>query len=97
MFERADPQLGRSLAAAVVLTPEAQADDAVARDLLDAVREVLGGLSRPRALAFVDRFGEELSTDTLRQALALLTAGAGDEPLYLTWDQLLTASAVRKS
>ena len=32
----------------------------------------------------------------IRQALALLTAGAGDEPLHLTWDQLLTASAVTK-
>jgi len=96
VFERADPQLGRSIAAAVVLTPDMHPDDAVARDLLDAVREVLGGLSRPRALAFVDRFGDELATDTLRQALALLTAGAGDEPLHLTWDQLLTASAVTK-
>jgi acetyl-CoA synthetase len=94
VFERADPQLGRSIAAAVVLTPGVRADEAVARDLLDAVREVLGGLSRPRALAFVDRFGDELPAAARRRALALLTARAADEPVHVTWDQVLSASAV---
>jgi acetyl-CoA synthetase len=93
VVERADPQLGRSLAAAVVLAPEVSADASVARDLLDTVRELLGGLPRPRALAFVDRFGDELAPEGLRRALALLTAGAGEEPLHLTWAQILAASA----
>ncbi|MGH3451543.1 MAG: AMP-binding protein [Haloechinothrix sp.] len=93
VVERADPQLGRSLAAAVALTAEVAPDSSVARDLLDAVRELLGGLSRPRALVFLDCFGDELSRETVRRALALLTAGAGEEPLHLTWVQVLAAAA----
>lgn len=93
VVERADSRLGRSLAAAVVLAPEVAADDSVASDLLDTVRELLGGLARPRALAFVDRFGHELSSEVLRRTLALLTASVGDEPLRLTWDQILAASS----
>jgi acetyl-CoA synthetase len=96
VVERADPQLGRSLAAAVVLAPDVPADESVARDLLDTVRELLGGLPRPQALAFVDRFGAELSPEALRRALALLTAGVGEEPLHLTWAQVLAASAASK-
>ncbi len=93
VVERADPQFGRSLAAAVALTPELAADATVARDLLDTVRELLGGLSRPRALVFLDRFGDELSRDAVRRALALLTAGAGEQPLHLNWSQVLAAAA----
>jgi acetyl-CoA synthetase len=90
--ERADPRLGRSLAAAVVLAQDAVADQHVATELLDAVRELLGGLARPRALAFVDRFGDELTPSTLRHTLGLLTARAADEPMRLTWTQILAAS-----
>ncbi|MPY77813.1 MAG: AMP-binding protein [Actinophytocola sp.] len=92
VVERADSQLGRSLAAAVVLASDVAADQSVARDLLDAVRDVLGGLARPRALVFVDRFGDELSADVLRRTLGLLTAGVGEEPLHLTWQQILAAA-----
>ncbi|MDS1270826.1 AMP-binding protein [Lipingzhangella sp. LS1_29] len=92
--ERSDPRLGRSLAAAVVLATGVSTDNTttLARDLLDAVREVLGGLARPRALCFVDRFGPELSAEARRRALAVLLAGAGEEPCTLTWDQLLAAA-----
>lgn len=93
VVERADTRLGRSLAAAVVLTDETAADDSVASGLLDTVRELLGGLARPRALVFVDRFGTELSADVLRRTLGLLAAGVGDEPLHLTWNQILAASS----
>lgn len=92
VIERADSTLGRSLAAAVVLTGETAADETVASDLLDTVRELLGGLARPRALVFVDRFGAELSPEALRKTLRLLMAGVGDEPVRLTWDQILAAS-----
>ncbi|MQA61307.1 MAG: AMP-binding protein [Actinophytocola sp.] len=93
VVERADSQLGRSLAAAVVLADDITADASVASDLLDAVRELLGGLARPRALVFVDRFGDELSADVLRRTLGLLTAGVGEQPLRLTWTQILAASS----
>jgi acetyl-CoA synthetase len=93
VVERADPRLGRSLAAAVVLAPDVPADQSIAPGLLDTVRELLGGLTRPRALAFVDRFGDELTPDVLRRTLGILTAGAEDKPLHLTWTQIVAASA----
>lgn len=90
--ERADPRLGRSLAAAVVLEPGLTGDAALGRDLLDAVREVLGGLARPRALGFVDRFADDLTPEARRSALSALLAGAGEEPVFLTWQQLQAAA-----
>ena len=92
VVERADVRLGRSLAAAVVLASDIEASAAVARDLLDTVREVLGGLARPRALLFVDRFGDELASVARRRALATLAASAGEEPLHVTWHQVLAAA-----
>lgn len=92
VVERADPRLGRSLAAAVVLVAEVCPDESTARDLLEAVREILGGLSRPRTLAFVDRFGTELSTEDRRRGITLLVTGASEMPLHLTWAQIRTAA-----
>ncbi|SNR58470.1 acetyl-CoA synthetase [Haloechinothrix alba] len=93
VVERADPRLSRSLAAVVALTDGVAADSSVARELMDTVREMLGGLARPRALAFIDRFGDELSTTELDRALELLMAGVGDDPLQLSWDQVVAAAA----
>jgi acetyl-CoA synthetase len=93
VVERTDARLGRSLAAAVVLEEQITGDAALARDLLDAVREVIGGLARPRALAFLDRFGPELAGRDRRSALAALLAGAGEEPLVLSWDQIRSSAA----
>ena len=96
VVERKDVQLGRSLAAAVVLaadelpgTPDLAA---VARDLLDAVREVMGGLARPRILLFVDRFGDELTASDRRTALATLAAHETNRSLQVTWTQVLAAA-----
>lgn len=69
VVERTDATLGRSLAAAVVLIPDVAADQTIASGLLDTVRELLGELARPRALAFVDRFGDELSPGVLHRTL----------------------------
>ncbi|NDL59109.1 AMP-binding protein [Phytoactinopolyspora mesophila] len=96
VFERADARLGRSLAAAVELTEDVPADATAAGELLDTVRELLGGLARPRALAFIDRFGDQLTRSQLREALTLLLAGAGEEPAHLTWKQILAASVATK-
>lgn len=91
VFERADQQLGRSLAAAVVLAPDAPADPGSLRELQDCVRELLGGLSRPRVLLVVDRFGPELHGQELRRALAVLSVAAHTEPLHVTWEQVRAA------
>ncbi|GAB3687809.1 AMP-binding protein [Nocardiopsis oceani] len=90
--ERSTAHLGRSLAAAVVLVPDVTGEPELARDLLDAVREVLGGLARPRALCFVDRFGTELSTAQRREALAALLSDVGREPSRLSWDRIVAVA-----
>lgn len=92
VFERSDARLGRSLAAAVVLQPGSPADDVTLHELQDGVRELLGGLSRPRALLVVDRFGDELDPATRRRALATLAVQVESRPLHVTWEQVLAAA-----
>lgn len=91
VFERFDPSLGRSVAAGVVLAPDAPADDVTLRELQDGVRELLGGLSRPRSLVVVDRFGDELGPGARRAALAALATGHTGA-LRVTWEQVLAAA-----
>lgn len=92
VVERVDGRLGRSLAAAVVLEQGMAASAPLARDLLDAVREVLGGLARPRALIFLDRLGDELPPSARRAALAILARSVREEPVHITWAQVLAAA-----
>ncbi len=92
VFERADPRLGRSVAAAVVLDAGAPSDAESLRGMQDWVRELLGGLSRPRAFLVVDRFGHELEGAALRKALAVLSAAGDSEPLHVTWEQVLASA-----
>lgn len=91
-FERVDTHLGRSVGAAVVLTPEAPEDATTVRALQDSVRDLLGGLSRPRTLLVLDRLGTGLDGAALRRALAAVTAAATGEPLRVTWDQVVAAA-----
>lgn len=92
VVQQVDRRLGRSLAAAVVPAAGVTGDPALARDLLDSVRELLGGLARPRALLFVDRFAGDLPPAARRRALEALAAPAGDTPVHLTWEQVLAAA-----
>lgn len=93
---RKDPETGRSIVAAVALSPEVgpQPDlDAVAVELMDAVREVMGGLARPRALLVVDRFGDELGrTERARAIATLATPDRAGAPRQVTWAQILAAA-----
>lgn len=91
VFERVDPSLGRSVAAAVVLRDGAPSDAATLREMQDGVRELLGGLSRPRTLLVVDRFGDELSGTPLRKALAAISTGLEHDPAKVTWQQVVSA------
>jgi acetyl-CoA synthetase len=94
---RKDPSVGRSIVAAVALKPEVArtADlDAVAVDLMDNVREMMGGLARPRAVLFVDRIGDELSRAQRTQAFATLATEDRHTPTMLTWEQVLAAAGV---
>jgi acetyl-CoA synthetase len=93
---RKDPELGRALVAAVSLGPEAGPDpdlDSVAVELMDAVREVMGGLARPRAVLVVDRFGDELGrTERARAIATLATPDRAGSPRRVTWAQILAAA-----
>ncbi|GAA1185272.1 acetate--CoA ligase [Ornithinimicrobium humiphilum] len=93
---RKDPELGRSLVAAVALSDEvgpAPDLDAVAVELMDAVRELLGGLARPRALLVLDRFGDELGRRERAQAIATLaTPDRAGAPRSVAWEQILAAA-----
>lgn len=92
VFELFEPSAGRSVAAGVVLEPDAPSDAVSLRELQDGVRDLLGGLSRPRSLVVVDRFGDELAPPARRTALAALATGRPRDPLRLTWDQVLAAA-----
>lgn len=93
---RKDPELGRALVAAVVLDPQAGPDpdlDEVGVGLMNAVREIMGGLARPRSLLVIDRFGDELGR--LERARAIATLATPDRvgaPREVTWSQVLAAA-----
>ena len=88
---RADPRLGSSLVAAVVLDPQVADHDTAARELLDTVRETLGGLARPRALVLLDRIGGDLSDGERRQGLVLLAPQPDGDAARVSWSQLVAA------
>ncbi|MGH3645946.1 MAG: AMP-binding protein [Micromonosporaceae bacterium] len=87
----------RTVVACVVPAAGTQPDAALAGELVEAVRETLGGLARPRTVLFVERFGDELATDVRRRALAAVAGAASAGGLtapVVTWRQVLAAAAV---
>lgn len=89
-FETTDQRLGRVVGAAVVLSDEAAPTAATLRDLQDAARELLGGLSRPQRLLVVDRLGARLDPGTRRRSLGALAQG--HDHRIVTWDQVVDAA-----
>ncbi|NLG20465.1 MAG: acetate--CoA ligase [Actinomycetales bacterium] len=92
---RKDPAVGRSIVAAVALKPEFAPDadlDEVAVDLMDNVREMMGGLARPRAVLFLDRFGDDLSRPQRAAAIVSLATEDRHPPRLVTWEQVLVAA-----
>lgn len=93
---RKDAELGRALVAAVVLDPQVGPDpdlDEVAVGLMNAVREIMGGLARPRSLLVIDRFGDELGRLERSRAIATLaTTDRVGAPREVTWSQVLAAA-----
>lgn len=89
---RKDPTAGRRIVAAVALKREfaAGADlDALSVELMDNVREMMGGLARPRAVLFLDRFGDDLSRAQRAQAIVTLATEDRHAPTALTWEQFV--------
>lgn len=89
-FETLDVRVGRVVGAAVVLAEEAAPTEATLRDLQDAARELLGGLSRPQRLLVLDRIGPDLDSVTRRRALGVLAHG--HDHRILTWEQVVDAA-----
>jgi acetyl-CoA synthetase len=96
---RPDRRTGQTVVACVVLDPDAVGAEPpplqrVAADLRSHVRETLGGLALPQAVAFLDEIPGELPRDELRPALAALCSSArtGDV-MRVTREQLLAAVA----
>lgn len=58
VVDRADTTTGRAVVA-VVQPRDRPADEQLARELQEHVRELLGGLSQPRSVVFLDRFPDE--------------------------------------
>jgi acetyl-CoA synthetase len=69
-----DARNGEVVAAGVHLSPEAggMAEEAIAAELRGHVEEVLGGLARPRTVAFLPDIPQGVTRPALRRALALL-------------------------
>jgi acetyl-CoA synthetase len=74
-----DERRGQALCACVVPDPKAEAGEALARELRSFVHDAVGGLARPRTVAFVESFPAGLTAEARRRALRLLcTANPGD-------------------
>lgn len=81
VVDRADASTGRSVVAVVVPRavddgPAPRGDEALARELRVHVRDLLGGLSQPRTVVFVDRFPDE-DDERLVPALRAATGSGG--------------------
>jgi acetyl-CoA synthetase len=96
-----DRRSGQAVVACVVLDHGQAGFDAadpplqrIAADLRGHVRETIGGLAQPRAVAFLDELPDSLPRTELRQALTVLCSSVrpGDV-LRVTRNQLLAAVA----
>lgn len=94
-FEVIDTHLGRSVGAAIVLEPGAPEDDVTLREMQDSVRELLGGLSRPRTLVVLDHLEVEAVGPALNEVLAKVAAGTTDA-VRMPWSAVADALARRE-
>jgi acyl-coenzyme A synthetase/AMP-(fatty) acid ligase len=75
-----------------VLDPKAEPGDELARELRSYVHDALGGLARPRTVAFVEGFPAELPAQVRRRALRLLCSANPAEWFTVTAAQLAAAA-----
>lgn len=90
---RPDERRGQSIAACVVLDDKVEPTEDLARELCAYVHDTMGGLARPRAVAFVEAFPADLAPDVRRRALHLLCAANPAEVFTVTAAQLAAAAA----
>lgn len=97
---RPDRRSGQAVVACVVLDgpvegpgPAPDVLDKVARELRDHVGECLGGLARPRAVAFLDAVPDEMSREALRGALTVLCSARPEGQFRVSRAQVRAALA----
>jgi acyl-coenzyme A synthetase/AMP-(fatty) acid ligase len=89
----ADERRGQALCACVVLGEKAEAGEPLARELRGYVHDALGGLARPRTVAFVDEFPAGMPAEVRRRALRLLCTANPADWFTVTAPQLGAAAA----
>lgn len=77
VVDRPDQHTGRAVVACVATTDDVEQDEAFAGELRAHVRELLGGLSQPRSVVYVEDLPSGVDTATARTVLATLTTGSG--------------------
>ncbi|HEV7534112.1 MAG TPA: AMP-binding protein, partial [Acidimicrobiia bacterium] len=87
-----DERRGQALCACVVLDPKAEAGEELARELRGYVADAVGGLARPRTVAFVERFPARLPAEARRRALRLLCTANPSDWISLSAAQLAAAT-----
>ncbi|HEV7864865.1 MAG TPA: AMP-binding protein [Acidimicrobiia bacterium] len=86
-----DERRGQALCACVVLDRKREGDEELARELRSYVHDALGGLARPRTVAFVEDFPAELPAEVRRRALRLLCTANPAGSFTVTAAQLAAA------
>jgi len=86
-----DERRGQALCACVVLDPKAEPGEPLARELRSFVHDAVGGLARPRTVAFVDSFPPELPAGVRQRALRLLCSANPADWFTVTATQLAAA------
>ena len=87
-----DERRGQALCACVVLDPKAEPGDELARELRGYVADALGGLARPRTVAFVERFPADIPGEARRRALRLLCTANPADWITVSSSQLAAAA-----
>jgi len=81
--------------ACVVPAAGVTADATLTQELVNAIRETLGGLARPSAILYLDHLGDDLDPAARRRGLERLAATADQHnPAPITWAQVHAAAQI---
>ena len=87
-----DERRGQALCACVVLDDKAESGEEMARELRSYVADALGGLARPRTVAFTEGWPDGLSGEARRRALRLLCTANRSDWITVSAAQLSAAA-----
>lgn len=95
VVERTDRSGNRYLAAAVMLSAQGvmPQEEKIAAELGRSVRDLIGGLGRPRLFILLDRVGDELRGDERRRAVASLPVPDSASVVRVRWEEVLAQAS----